>query len=70
MTLLQAITVCKEMQMWRISEPPYDRPETMPYTPDCFGEAIDVLIDLAERQYEMEEDQMRFLQRLKEMSEE
>lgn len=64
MTLLQAITVCKEMQKWRRSEPPYDIYEAMPYTPDSFGEAVDILINLAEKQVEMEKDMERFVANL------
>lgn len=63
MTLREAIAVCKDMQNWRR----YDGEETkpMPWTPKQFGDAIDVLIDLAEREDEMENDIRRFKLNLK-----
>lgn len=66
MTLLHAINVCKEMQMWRRSEGKYDGgvPVGIPYTPKEYGEALDVLIHLAERQLEMEQDMERFVANL------
>lgn len=61
MTLREAITVCKEMQMWRRRQGKYDGVDySMPYTGKVYGEAIDVLISLAERQVEMEEEIQRF----------
>lgn len=57
MTLGEAVEVCKEMQKWRRSEPPYDgdTPAPMPYTPQEFGEAIDQLIGLEETLDELQE---------------
>ena len=54
MLINEAIKVCKEMQMWRRGEYPYDGedPKThqiMPYSPKEFGEAIDKLIRFAEQ---------------------
>lgn len=53
MTLKEAIQICKEMQKWRRSEPPYDgeTSETykeMPYSSKVFGEAMDKLIRFTE----------------------
>lgn len=41
------------MQKWRRGEGVYngETPAPMPWTPEKFGEAIDVLIDLAEKYY-------------------
>lgn len=63
MTLREAIAVCKDMQDWRRYDG--DEPKLMPWTPEKFGEAIDVLIDLAERQNEMENDIRRFKDNVK-----
>ncbi|MCQ2219750.1 MAG: hypothetical protein MJZ12_00070 [Prevotella sp.] len=68
MTLREAIAVCKDMQEWRRYDG--DEPKLMPWTPEKFGEAIDVLIDLAERQVEMEDDIRRFKDKLKKTAEE
>ena len=72
MTLREAIAVCKDMQDWRRGEGIYngETPAPMPWTPEKFGEAIDVLIDLAERQLEMEDDLIRFKNYLKKATEE
>lgn len=48
MTAQKAIEICKEMQKWRRGEEEYSEPNTMPYTPTEFGEAIDELINIAE----------------------
>ena len=45
----KALEILKEMQKWRRDEPPYDgeNPQEhrqMPYSPEEFGEAIDVAI--------------------------
>lgn len=52
--------------MWRRSEGKYDgeEPVGMPYTPKLYGEALDILIDLAERHIEMEKDMERFVANL------
>lgn len=60
MTLGEAIEVCKEMQKWRRSEPPYDggTPKTykgMPFTTEEFGLAVDQLIELEETLDELQE---------------
>lgn len=49
MTKSEAISICKEMQKWRRSEYPYDGDiPKMPYSQKNFGEAIDILINIAE----------------------
>lgn len=68
MTLREAIAVCKDMQEWRRYDG--DEPKLMPWTPEKFGEAIDVLIDLAEKQVEMDDDIRRFKDNLKKAMEE
>ena len=47
MTNQQALAILCEMQKWRRALPPYDgeEPKRMPYTPQEFGEAIDIAIE-------------------------
>ena len=68
MTLREVIAICKEMLEWIRYDG--DEPKLMPCTPEKFGEAIDALIDLAERQLEMEDDIRRFKDKLKKAAEE
>lgn len=47
MTTSEAIEILREMNKWRRGEPPYDgeTPKDMPYSPQEFGEAIDIVCD-------------------------
>jgi len=52
MTIREAITVLREMQLWRRAEGKYDcdGPTEMPHSPRVFGEAIDVAIERMENE--------------------
>lgn len=44
----KAITILREMNKWRRSEPPYEEANTMPYTPEQYGKAVDHAIEVME----------------------
>lgn len=41
----EALTILTEIQKWRRAEPPYNEPNTMPFTPEQYGKALDVAIN-------------------------
>lgn len=45
---IRAITILKEMNLWRRGEGKYDGVKPMPYSPEEFGEAIDFAIKYME----------------------